>query len=258
MEKIPVRKYRTLIVDDEEPARIRLVQLLSRYQEMISIIGEAVNGIEAVEMINSLEPDIVFLDIRMPGKDGFEVIQSLHNVPYLIFCTAFDHYALQAFETNSIDYIVKPVKPERLRITLDKIKNLSRNNEYAKILNWVEETIALRKKETVTSFPVKVGDRVIFIKTEDIAYFEANEKYVELNNRQGKKHLLDQSLSYLEGKLPGHFLRIHRAIIINTLLIKEIRRYMGSKYSITLNDILQSHIISGRAYVEKVKELLDL
>jgi len=255
---ISVKKYRTLIVDDEEPARIRLIQLLSKYHEMISIIGEAVNGIQAVEMINSLKPDIVFLDIRMPGKDGFEVIQSLQNVPYLIFCTAFDHYALQAFETNSIDYIVKPVKPERLAVTLEKIKNLSRNNDYSQILKWVEETIASQKKETVSSFPIKVGDRVIFIKTEDIAYFEANEKYVELNNRQGKKHLLDQSLSYLEGKLPGNFLRVHRAIIINTLLIKEIRRYMGSKYSIILNDMLQSHIISGRSYVEKVKELLDL
>jgi len=255
---ISVKKYRTLIVDDEEPARIRLIQLLSNYQKMISIIGEAVNGIQAVEMINLLKPDIVFLDIRMPGKDGFEVIQCLQKVPYLIFCTAFDHYALQAFETNSIDYIVKPVKPERLGITLDKIKNLNRNNDYSQILKWVEETIALRKKETVTSFPVKVGDKVIFIKTDDIAYFEANEKYVELNNRQGKKHLLDQSLNYLEGKLPGNFLRVHRAIIINTLLIKEIRRYMGSKYSIILNDMLQSRVISGRSYVEKIKELLDL
>lgn len=253
-----VKKYRTLIVDDEEPARIRLIQLLNEYQETISIIGEAVNGIEAVEMINSLKPDIVFLDISMPGKDGFEVIKSLHNVPYLIFCTAYDHYALQAFETNSIDYIVKPVRPERLSITLDKVRKLSGNNDYSQILNWVEETIALRQKEVVTSFPVKVGDRVIFIKTEDISYFEANEKYVELNNRQGKKYILDQSLSYMEGKLPGHFIRVHRGIIINTLLIKEIRRYMGSKYTIVLNDMLQSHIITGRYYSEKVKELLNL
>jgi two-component system, LytTR family, response regulator len=253
-----VKKYRTLIVDDEEPARIRLIQLLSPYQEMISIVGEAVNGIEAVEMINFLKPDIVFLDIRMPGKDGFEVIQCLQNVPYLIFCTAFDHYALQAFETNSIDYIVKPVKPERLAITLGKVKNLNRNNDYSQVLHWVEETMALRKRETVTSFPVKVGDRVIFIKTDDISYFEANEKYVELNNRQGKKHILDQSLSYLEGKLPGHFLRVHRSIIVNTLLINEIRRYMGSKYTIILNDMPQSHLVSGRAYSEKVKELLDV
>jgi two-component system LytT family response regulator len=252
------KKYRTLIVDDEEPARIRLIQLLNTYQDMISIIGEAINGIEAVEMINLYKPDIVFLDIRMPGKDGFEVIQSLQNVPYLIFCTAFDHYALQAFETNSIDYILKPVKPERLAITLEKVKNLQRNNDYSQILNWVEANMALRKKETVTSFPIKVGDRVIFIKTEDISYFEANEKYVELNSRQGKKHLLDQSLSYLEGKLPGHFLRVHRSIIVNTLLIKEIRRYMGSKYTIVLNDMPQSHVISGRYYSDKVKDLLDV
>jgi two-component system LytT family response regulator len=252
------KKYRTLIVDDEEPARIRLIQLLSNYKEMMSIIGEAVNGIEAIEMINLLKPDIVFLDIRMPGKDGFEVIQSLKNVPYLIFCTAYDDYALKAFETNSIDYLVKPVTPERLAKTIDKIKNLNKNEDYSHILKWIEDAIALKEKETVTSFPVKVGDRVIFVKTEDIAYFEASEKYVELNNKLGKKHLLDQSLSFLESKLPGHFLRINRAIIINTQLIKEIRRYMGSKYSIVLNDMLQTHIISGRYYSENVKKLLDL
>ena len=153
---------------------------------MMSIIGEAVNGIEAVEMINLLKPDIVFLDIRMPGKNGFEVIQSLQDVPFLIFGTAYDDYALKAFETNSIDYLVKPVTPERLAITLDKIKNLSKRDDYSHLLKWIEEAIALKEKETVTSFPVKVGDKVIFVKTEDIAYFEASEKYVELNNKLGK------------------------------------------------------------------------
>lgn len=251
-------KYRTLIVDDEEPARIRLIQLLAGYEKTFTIIGEAVNGIEAVEMINFLKPDIVFLDISMPGRDGFEVIKNLHKVPYIIFCTAYDQYALQAFETNSVDYLVKPVKPERLAITLEKVRRLGSNNDYSQILNWVEEKIESKKKEIVTSFPVKVGDRVIFIKTDDISYFEANEKYVELFTRHGKKYLLDQSLSYLEGKLPGNFLRVHRAIIVNTLLIKEIRRYVGSNYSIILNDMHQSRIISGRYYSEKVKELLNL
>ena len=251
-------KYRTLIVDDEEPARIRLIQLLANYQENVTIIGEATNGIEAVEMISFLKPDIVFLDISMPGKDGFEVIKNLSHVPYIIFCTAYDQYALQAFETNSIDYLVKPVKAERLAITMEKVRRLSGNNDYSQILHWVEEKIETRRKEVVTSFPVKVGDRVIFIKTDDISYFEANEKYVELFTRQGKKYLLDQSLSYLEGKLPGHFLRVHRAIIVNTSLIREIRRYMGSSYSITLNDVHQSRIVSGRYYSEKVKDLLNL
>jgi two-component system, LytTR family, response regulator len=252
-----IPKYRTLIIDDEEPARIRLKQLLGDHAELIEIIGEAANGIEAVAQIQLLKPDLIFLDILMPGMDGFQVIQSLDEVPYIVFCTAFDHYALQAFETNSIDYLIKPVRAERLALALGKIRNLSRKSDYVDVLKLVEEMISSRQREPLTSLPVKVGERVIFLKLEDISYLEAKDKYVELITRQGKRFTLDQSLNYLEEKLPQQFRRVQRAVIINIHLIKEIRRYLGSKYTIVLDDIDQTRIVSGRNYTDTIKQLLN-
>src|SRR5690349_449107 len=104
----PLLKYRTLVADDEQPARDRLKKLLSEHSHKIELIGEAKNGLECSEMIDSLKPDLVFLDIQMPGLNGFEVLQQTHHSPVVVFCTAYDEFALQAFETNSIDYIVKP------------------------------------------------------------------------------------------------------------------------------------------------------
>jgi two-component system, LytTR family, response regulator len=252
-----IPKYRTLIIDDEEPARIRLKQLLGDHAELIEIIGEAANGIEAVAQIQLLKPDLIFLDILMPGMDGFQVIQSLDVVPYIVFCTAFDHYALQAFETNSIDYLIKPVRAERLALALGKIRNLAKKSDYVDVLKLVEEMINSRQREPLTSLPVKVGERVIFLKLEDISYLEAKDKYVELITRQGKRFTLDQSLNYLEEKLPQQFQRVQRAVIINIHLIKEIRRYLGSKYTIVLDDIDQTRIVSGRNYTETIKQLLN-
>jgi two-component system LytT family response regulator len=113
-----------------------------------------------------------------------------------------------------------------------------------------------RQKEQLTSLPVKIGDRVVFVKIEDISYLEASDKYVEINTRQGKKLLMDQSLTSLEEKLPQQFLRVQRAIIINTRLIKEIKRYLGSTYTLYLEDITQTRIITGRNYADSIKDLL--
>jgi two-component system LytT family response regulator len=250
--------FRTILIDDEEPARIRLKELLNDYTDTITIIGEAKNGDEAVSLINTLHPDLIFLDIQMPGKDGFEVIQSIEKVPYIIFCTAFDQYALKAFETNSIDYLVKPVGKERIAKSMIKLQSLGDKTDHSAVLHMVEEMMSTRKPEPLTSFPVKVGDKVVFIKLEEISFFEAKDKYVELHTFEGKQFILDQSLNYLEEKLPSFFLRVHRAIIINTCLIQEIRKYLGSKYCIYLKDKLLSRIISGRNYNDSLKMLMNV
>ena len=248
--------YTTILVDDEEPARIRLRQLLGGFSETFSIIGEAVNGDDAVALINSAKPQMVFLDIQMPGKNGFEVIESIAYMPYLIFCTAFDQYALKAFETNSIDYLVKPVTPERLEKTVAKLQHIGKAADSETVLRMVRDMLSTQKSEPLTSFPVKVGDRVVFVKIDEITNFEAKDKYVELNTTRGKQYTIDQSLNYLEEKLPPHFVRVHRSIVINTALIKEIRKYLGSNYSIVLDDNAQTRIVTGRAYVDVVKRLL--
>jgi len=116
--------YRTLIIDDEKPVRLIIKELLQSYLNCIEIIEEATNGIEAIELIELLKPDLIFVDIQMPVKDGFGVLQCLTKVPLVVFCTAFDEYTLQAFETNSIDYLVKPVKVDRLQKTIAKLQGI--------------------------------------------------------------------------------------------------------------------------------------
>lgn len=250
--------YQTILIDDEAPARIRLRELLKDHTSLVSIVDEATNGIEAVSKINELVPDLIFLDIQMPGKDGFEVLQCLSYVPNIIFCTAYDKYAIQAFETNSIGYLLKPVKAESLAKALIKLQNFGVKTSRSEISQLVNEILQQKQLVQPTSFPVKVGDRIVFIKLEDISYFTASSKYVEIHTRQGKHYDLDQSLSYLEGKLPPNFLRIHRATIINVNLIKEVRKYMASKYSIKLDDIHQTSIVSGRNYLEAIRQVIQV
>jgi len=126
-------KYRTLIADDEQPARDRLKKLLAEHADQIELIGEAQNGLECREMIDRLKPDLVFLDIQMPGLNGFEVLQQTIHSPVVIFCTAYDEFALQAFETNSIDYIVKPIKAERIQKSIEKLDSLKRHSDKRKL-----------------------------------------------------------------------------------------------------------------------------
>lgn len=249
--------FRTLLIDDEAPARMRLRELLKKYP-FISIVGEASNGNEAVQKIEEYRPDLIFLDIRMPGKDGFEVLQNIDNAPYIIFCTAYDQYAIQAFETNSIGYLLKPVKDESLEKALIKLQNLGGTTSHSEVLQLVNEMLKQKMVAQPTSFPVKVGDRTVFIKLEDVSYFMASNKYVEIHTRLGKHYNLDQSLNYLEEKLPPNFLRVHRSTIININLIKEVRRYMASKYAIKLDDFNQTCIISGRNYLDALRPVIQV
>src|SRR5512133_2421714 len=134
-------RFRTLIADDEQPARDRLINLLAEHADQVELIGEAENGIQCVEMIDRLKPDLVFLDIQMPGQNGFEVLQQTIHSPVVVFCTAYDEFALRAFETNSIDYIVKPVKAERIQKSIDKLDSLKRHSDKQELLRVIESDI---------------------------------------------------------------------------------------------------------------------
>ncbi len=251
-------KLKTLIIDDEEPARLFLKELLQAYSNEIEIIGEAKNGIEAVQLINALKPELIFLDIEMPGKNAFEMLESLNEIPLVVFCTAFDDYALNAFETNSIDYLVKPVKPERLNKTIVKLRNLNHLKEQVKIKELLQSVIKSNTAKTPTSFPVKIGDRIIFLKMKEISFFTAKDKYVEIHTFNGKVYNLDQSLNSLETKLPDHFKRVQRGYIINIELIREIKNYSPGKYSIFLEDSKNTKIVTGRNYSALVNKLVKI
>src|SRR5690606_11163767 len=170
--------YSTIIIDDEAPARLGLQDLLKKFPETFNVIDTAQNATEAHKKIESLNPDIIFLDIEMPGCTGFELLERLTTIPMVVFCTAYDQYSLEAFETNSIDYLVKPVKLERIEKTVQKLKTFHKNDPSEHILNILNDITSREEIKKMTSITVKKNDKLIFIKLDEIAYFEADNNYI--------------------------------------------------------------------------------
>jgi len=249
--------YTTLIIDDEPPARARLQKLLEHFPETFRVLDEAKNGIEAVEKINQLQPDVIFLDIEMPGLNGFELLERLDKIPIVIFCTAFDQYSLKAFETNSIDYLLKPVRLERLQQTVEKLSNFKNNLSSTVIMSVLKEFYSQKEEKKMTSITVKKGEKLIFIKLDEVTHFEADEKYVTVYTNK-ENHLIEQSLSQLELKLPEYFMRVHRAVIVNKNLVLDVQKYFNSRFVITLNNNRKTSIISGRSYNLQIKNWMDI
>ena len=244
--------YRTIIVDDEPPARLGLQNLLQKFPDTFHVVDKAQNATEAIEKINHLKPDLIFLDIEMPVRNGFEVLEHLNELPIVVFCTAYDQYALKAFETNSIDYLVKPVELERLEKTIDKLKSFNKKTLSKDVLQAIKALSIVKYDKKMTSITVKQKDKLIFIKLEDIIYFEADNHYINIISKTGN-YLTEQSIASLEQKLPNNFLRVHRGIIINTNFVKEVQKHFNSRYIITLSDRGQYRITSGRSYHTHIK-----
>ncbi len=219
--------YKTILVADEPLALQRLERLLAP-SAFIEIMAKATSGFEAVEKINELKPDLIFLDIQMPELTGFEVLEQIDESPFIIFSTAYDEYALKAFETNSIDYLLKPIEPKRLHSALEKLKRLTKEDldQYKKqlqaLLSGLEAPFQKRIK-------VKIGNYIRLLKVADIYYFRAEDKYVEAHTFD-ESFLLNQSLNQLQADLPADdFVRVHRTAIINLNHLKEIKKmHMGS------------------------------
>lgn len=249
--------YSTLIIDDEPPARARLQKLLEHFPEIFRVLDEAKNGIEAVEKINKFKPDVIFLDIEMPGLNGFELLERLEKIPIVIFCTAFDQYSLKAFETNSIDYLLKPVRLERLQQTVEKLSSLKTNLSSSDIMSVLKAFYEQKEEKKMTSITIKKGEKLIFIKLDEVTHFEADEKYVTVYTNK-ENHLIEQSLSQLESKLPQEFIRVHRAVILNKNLVQEVQKYFNSRFVITLNNNRKTSITSGRSYNTAIKDWIGI
>lgn len=250
--------YKTIIIDDEPPAIQRLKDLLTDFPDIFEISGSASNGKEAVSIIKKTKPDIIFLDIQMPGMNGFEMLQELDVIPMIIFCTAYDEYSLKAFETNCVDYLLKPVRKERLEQTVAKLNLFKKGSQSDRIMTFLKEIANHSSPKHLTSITVRKGDKIIFIKLDQVSYFKANDKYVSLFTVQGKEHIIEKPISELEIILPKYFLRVHRSSIINTQHIKEFQAYFNSRFTISLEDSKQSKITSGRSYQSQIKEWMNL
>jgi len=251
MDKI----WNTLIIDDETLARQRLKRLLSVH-ENINITGEASNGLEGLEKIEMLKPDLVFLDIEMPALNGFELLSRLNHPPKVIFTTAYDQYAVKAFEEESIDYLLKPVEKERLEKAVNKLKNFQQSPGYSIPLELLMSQLKIKKE--IKTLTVKIGDRILLVKLQDLAFIEAEDKCVFLNTVDGKKNLTDFTISALEEKLPDQFVKINRSTIINSDLIKEIRKGFNGAFFFILNDLNHTRLSSSRSRGPALKDLFDL
>jgi two-component system LytT family response regulator len=249
---------KTIIIDDEPLARLRLQKLISEYPATFEIVGEAENGKEAVDKISALKPELIFLDIQMPGLNGFEVLKQLDYSPKVIFCTAFDEYALQAFDSYCIDYLVKPLTKERFAKTVEKLIQLNGNHAETDLQKLIQQLPNINRKAEATTLPVKVGDRIIFVRLDEVSYFKADEKYVSIITKHSKSYILDSSLKQLEEKLPDWFVRIHKSYLINKNLVKEIRKHFNNRFIFILDDYDQSKITSGRSYYQIIKGLSEI
>jgi two-component system LytT family response regulator len=257
-------KIKTLIVDDEPLARQTIRDLLVDDPD-VEVIGECKSGLEAVNFIRKQSPDLLFIDIQMPGMNGFEALAriDLERIPAIIFVTAFDQYALKAFEVHALDYLLKPFSDQRFKEALQQGKTYVELREINKLSQSLvallgdhagSETLAAKRKSFLTRFMIRSSGRVTFIKTSDVDWIAADDYYIKLHVGD-KSHLLRISMNELEERLdPKRFLRIHRSTIINFDRVKELHQNPNGEYVVVLKNGTELKLSRSRR--ERFEELL--
>jgi two-component system, LytTR family, response regulator len=253
-----VPKIRALIVDDELLARKKIQGLLAQ-DSSVEVIGECSDGYSAVSSIGELRPDLVFLDIQMPAMDGFEVIKTIgpEQMPTVIFVTAYDTYALKAFEVNALDYLLKPFDRSRFQKTLERAKAMTRRMQNGDVNYQLLSLLGdlRREQETPERFIVKTGGRVVFLRVEEIDWMSTVGNYVRLQVGRDS-HLMRETLTGMEAKLnPDRFMRIHRSTIVNLDRVKEVQPWAKGEYVFIMRD--GTRLIMSRRYRERLNELLN-
>ena len=246
---------RALVVDDEEIARRHLVRLLERHPE-IELIGQAKHGVEALALIRGMTPDVVFLDVQMPGMNGFDVLRQLAEQPLVVFTTAYDEYALTAFRENTIDYLLKPIGPEEVDRAVRKLRTLARRSDLT------ERTMAglLKCLELARPPPfqilVAVSDFLKPVRVDQIVYAEALEKCSVVHTLD-EAYETDTSLAELEARLPASdFIRIHRSHIVNRIYIAALRKWGNRQLKVELTVPIRAELYVSRRCVDAVLERL--
>ena len=236
---------RALVIDDERLARKELIKLLEDFPE-VEILGEAANADEAFELINSLNPDLLFLDIQMPGKTGFELLEMLDSVPKVIFTTAYDEYALKAFEVNALDYLLKPIQLDRLNETITKLEPPQQEETEEK-----EHKLGLKDQVFV-----KDGDKCWFVSLKDIRYFESDGNYIKVFFDTFKP-MIHKSLNALDEKLNDRdFFRASRKHIINLSWVEGIEPWFNGGLMVKLKG--GDKVEVSRRQAAKFKEKMSL
>lgn len=229
------QKIRTIIIDDESLARQISKKYLSRHDN-IEILAECSNGFDAIKKINELKPDIIFLDIQMPKLNGFEMLELIEDPPIIIFTTAYDHFAIKAFEVSAVDYLLKPFSEERFDQALIKAIKLmdDRFKQDDSIRNIIAEHD--KKIETLERVVIKDGGKINIIPISEIRWIEAQDDYVMIHSNQGK-FLKQKTMKYFEDHLEEtQFVRIHRSHIINLSFLQHLEQQESESYKIILKN----------------------
>ena len=257
--------WRCVVVDDEKPARERLKRLIGAHDDF-EVVGEASDPASAIETIDSLRPDVCFLDVRMPGGDGFDVVRGIETVPRVVFTTAYDEYAVKAFDVNSIDYLLKPFTKKRFAEALERVRRAFASSESGadKLL----QAIAQLKHEVrgddpeprVSAGPparltAKRGSKILVLSPGEVLWFEADETLVFARAGSGR-FLVERTLTDLENLMGPTFFRSHRRYLVNLACIREILPGDAGTYEVVMKNEEKSRVPLSRRQARKLKELI--
>ena len=252
-----MNKIKALVVDDEPMARERVMSLL-QHEEDVEVVGECSDGLQAVAAIQNHAPDLVFLDVQMPGCTGFGVIEAIgaERMPTVVFVTAYDEYALRAFEVHALDYLLKPFGRDRFQQTLQHARSSLERRRAGDLGRRLLALVNDIKPEAprLERLVVKSGGRVFFLRTDEIDWIEAAGNYVRLHLGE-ESHLFRETMNRMEGRLDSRrFVRIHRSRIVNTERIKELQPWFNGEYVVILRN--GTRLTLSRGYRDKLQEQL--
>jgi two-component system LytT family response regulator len=253
---------RALLVDDEPLARARLKRMLGEL-ERVEVVGEAGSVPEAAALVDQLAPDLVFLDVQMPGEDGFTLLSRIRHRPAIVFVTAFDHFAVRAFEAQAVDYLLKPFRPERLAAAVERVRAaLARPDELARRIQQVLEMVGtiggpaaagIERAEPLERFTVRIGQKQLIVRAEEVLWFGAEDKLV-FAATAGDRHYVNFTLDELERRLdPSRFVRVHRSAIANLDHAAALRPGFAGTWRLQLDDAARTEVPVSRVRARLLK-----
>ena len=253
---------RVMVVDDEQPARDELCYQLEQLSD-VEVVAQAGNGVEALSAVDRLEPDLIFLDIQMPGLNGFEVARRLlerdEQPPALVFVTAFDQYAVEAFEVNAVDYLLKPVDSGRLEQALARTRRRLSLDRSAPVNDQLERLVKMMANRRRDQVAVRVGERFLLVQAEEIIYASLADESINIVTGQVSGTSNYRTLDELQARLdPEVFWRVHRSHLVNINKIKEIVPWFSRNYILRMKDTKGTEIPVSRTQTKRLREYLKL
>jgi len=243
-------RYRCMIIDDEPLARQLIAEFLEDEAD-IEIVASPGNSDEALELILKHNPDVLFLDIQMPGMNGFDLLRQLEAPPAVVFCTAYDEYAIAAFDENAVDYLLKPFDKSRFDKTLQRLRHQLTGSTTAQWQHLIEKLD--KNQEPLERLIVRKGDHLKMVNTSDILWVEAMEDYVKIHTLK-EKHLVLRRIGDLADRLPERFLRVHRSTIVNLDAVQEIHPWSSGRFLLKLKD--GAEVETSKAGAKSIREMM--